>query len=397
MSSITPLKVDEAFWTYTIKGGKVHLNGVECTLNGINWAGFENKEMVPQPNWLYSLEDMFKLLQEHQINAIRCPVSAEYMQYFKDERVTIGGTASDCPKFAKQTDLLFDTDADMKPAVYLLDKFLKLAYKCNMLVMFDLHSFPGQGEAGPCKELGTAATNISDFNSTIVLPASKGVKNMFGEVMEFTPESLGKVIGDFCKFLLGYPHVFCYDIKNEPHNSIKFPELMDAYEVIAKEIIAANPRMLIAIEGIEGTKGGWGNNFTGLKERPCKIDKSKVIYAPHQYGKGVNQQETGPPDWDANFGFIKKDDPEACIMIGEWGIAHANDGTFGADFAAYINERKFDSFYWAFQHTSADTYNMLGIAGKENDKTKPVATPEVAEVIKIAIPKPVLPPFPPQA
>jgi hypothetical protein len=159
---------------------------------------------------------------------------------------------------------------------------------------------------------------------------------------------------------------------------------------------------MVAIEGIEGLNdmGGWGNGLSGLKERQSKLPLNKIIYAPHQYGLAIKDNNSTETGWDANYGFIKKTDSNALVMIGEWARGKkegVDDGeSFPEPFAKYIDARGYDSFYWATQHTSSDTYNFLGIAGTANSETKIVPTPEVLKYMNIAVPNPVVPPFPAQ-
>jgi endoglucanase len=394
MSSKTKLTVDETFWQYQVKAGRLHLNGVPCRLNGINWAGFENREMVVQPLWKASMEDCFKLISESGFNAIRIPVSAEFMEHFDDERIKIGGPkgGDKYAGIAKQTDLDFDADLDGKPPIIAFDKFLKLAYKHQMLVMIDLHSFPAMD---PDKGI----TNTSDFNKSITMTASDKM-GIFGTPLSYTLDKVAELWAKLAKFLVDYPHVFGADIKNEPHDAIKWEDWASGVETVGEAILKANPRMCIVAEGIEagGGVGGWGNGLSGVKTRPIKLSvPNKLIYSPHQYGDAINAQSI-EANWEKNFGFITDDDPNACVMIGEWGMGkeEAKDAGFGEKFAAYMEKKKYDSFYWAFQYTSADTVNLTGTGGKELVEKGIKADPKVVAVTQTAMKSKSLPTFPAQ-
>jgi aryl-phospho-beta-D-glucosidase BglC (GH1 family) len=397
--------IDEKFWVYANVGGQLTLNGEKCRLKGINWAGFENKEMIVQCLWIQSMEDHFKSLAEIGVNAIRIPVSAEFMEYIVDDEkmkeITIGGNDGSkgqpkvCPKIAKQTDFPFDTDLDGQSPRHGFDKFMKLAYKYNMIVMVDNHSFVGMGPVGSaCKTEGEDVTNTSESNKLVILETP--VKNLYGKPVTYPLAKMTEVWSNFAKFLLQYPNAFACDIKNEPHG-VTLATIIPQYEAIAAGIMAANPRVMIVVEGTDGTIGGWGNGFEELSKTPItKIPNEKLIYGPHQYGK-INMKETTAKEWDIMYGHIKKTNPDACMMIGEWGqgAGHAKEGgEFATAYAEYIDKSGFDSFYWAYQFTSADTVNLTGKEGTVIPGSK--LDEDVKKYMKMATPVPALPRFPPQ-
>ena len=61
-------------------------------------------------------------------------------------------------------------------------------------------------------------------------------------------------------------------------------------------ILAANPRLLIFVEGVdrfgerEGFEdhGNWGGVLTGAKKKPINLSNNeKLVYSPHAYGPEV--------------------------------------------------------------------------------------------------------------
>jgi aryl-phospho-beta-D-glucosidase BglC (GH1 family) len=408
-TKIGNMTIDETFWTYGISGGQLTLNGQKCRLRGVNWSGFENKDMIVQMLWHKSMEHWFEKLKEIGINAVRIPVSAEFMEYIVDDEkmslITIGGkdgtepgnTAKEvvCPKIARQTSFNFDPDLDLQTPRHGFDKCMKLAYKYNMIVMIDNHTFPAMEKPdnwnNTCKTKGIASTNTDAMNTAVVMDQS--AEGLFGKPVSYPIAKITEVWSNFAKYLLQYPHVFACDLKNEPHN-VPLKQVFEHYDAIAAGVMAANPRVMIAIEGTGGTKGGWGNGFESLPTTPLKIPKPKLIYAPHQYGE-INtpgQPPTTATDWDLMYGFIPKTDPDACLMIGEWGEALQKDGTWPTDYAKYIDKSGFDSFYWALQWTGADTKNLT----TQDSAKEGLFVPEIVQHIKIATPTPTLPTFPPQ-
>ncbi len=66
------------------------LNGQNTYIKGVNWYGFEEKQMLPELLFNVSMESVFKTLASINVNAIRVTVSAEFLQYYKHPDAKVG-------------------------------------------------------------------------------------------------------------------------------------------------------------------------------------------------------------------------------------------------------------------------------------------------------------------
>ena len=152
-------------WKYKVVGKHMTLNDKNVRLRGINWYGFEEKQMMPEMLYYESMDSIFKKLKAKNINAIRIPFSAEFLRYYNDKDAKVGSagtvihagttpgsvvikevkgnelvTVTNNPNMVKYSYIAKDTDFNGKSPKYVLDEFLKMAYQYNMLVMVDLHT-----------------------------------------------------------------------------------------------------------------------------------------------------------------------------------------------------------------------------------------------------------------
>lgn len=368
-SELPEIPQDRSKWKYEIVDGKFTLNGTPLVLKGVNWHGFENQEFFPQPLWLFSMESGFKELANNGVNAVRVPVSAELMMHIANPDLIIGGTKANPPKFAKQTDINFDKDCDLKPMSVAFDKFMKLAYKYNMLVMVDLHNF----RAAP-------PDNADSSNGSFEFPQE--VEGVLKTKVSFPKATITKLWAEFAKYLSIYPHVFGADLKNEPHIP-SWSDWSKAATEYGRAVLAANPHLFIVVEGVNEAESGYGGALSGAKTAPVDVGvPNKVIYSPHRYGPGLRDDIplTDEKSWDKHFGYLI--DMGYCVMMGEWGIGKKDDYEFNKNLAKYMATKGIHGFYWTFSYTSKDTLNIIKQAG--TTETKLMTNAKSYEVMEIA-------------
>src|SRR5262249_31047311 len=170
-------------------------------------------------------------------------------------------------------------------------------------------------------------------------------------------------------------------IYNEPHGPVRWssgdPTSPDpqnfwklAAESAAAAILAANPNLLVFVQGTTANHDGreqtgipitWGENFQPEAYEPLDIPADKLVLSPHTYGPDVYMKSTFsapnfpanlPANWDILFG---KFYPEHPVVIGEWGGKYGTgtggqlDVTWQNAFVDYmISKGMHESFYWGY-------------------------------------------------
>jgi endoglucanase len=182
------------------------------------------------------------------------------------------------------------------------------------------------------------------------------------------------------------PHFLGIDLKNEPHGLASWgtgnlaTDWNSAAERAATKVLAANPKLLIYVEGIgessqcSGTLAHWwGGNLEPLKCTPLAIAANKLVLSPHVYGPDVFNQPyfndatfpaNMPAIWNAQFGQFKT--AGYTIGIGEFGgryghSGNAKDKIWQDALVKYLIKKGMNNntFYWAWNPNSGDTGGVL--------------------------------------
>jgi len=481
------IETDWSKWKYKIVGTKLTLNGKPLNIRGINWYGFEEKQMLPELLYDYSMAELFQALAESHINAVRICMSAEYMEYFDkpdvlcgNKGVVIRNSATDHKTVEKYTvtpentlvkadasntnvakySYISEVDKDLngKNPAYALDKFFKLAYKHNMLVMVDLHTYTATPpwndhsiHAGLEMVVDPKNTKLADTVqpadylaamkvsalikhkiTDFVYPGKEPVYYSYYPYRDITQmkpidlssDKIATLWAKMAKFCYNYPHVFAFDLKNEPHSGITSEEnlpwqgnMQDIHGANFsvnwsnwaktcnkwyEAINAVHKDCIIVVEGLNDDpddpktkyKGTtcWGNGFKTMKMTDLTIPPDRLIFSPHQYGTLAEKLETTKKDWETNWGSLAK---THCVMMGEWAKSlvvkdAAAETKFMADLAAYMAEVAPDNFYFALNYTSGDT-----VALYQGEAKKPlVQNKEIFDLIKLVQPAPTKLTFP---
>jgi aryl-phospho-beta-D-glucosidase BglC (GH1 family) len=457
------IDTDWTKWKYKIVGKKLTLNGKPLNIRGINWYGFEEKQMLPELLYDYSMAELFKALKDADVNAVRICISAEYIEYFDSadalcgnkgvvirnsatdhktvEKYTVDGTSlvkadASNKNVVKYTYISGDEDINGKNPAYALDKFLKFAYKNGMLVMVDLHTYtatPPWNDHGihagldiVVKDVKLAETvqpadylaamkvdalikhKITDF----VYPGKEPVYYSYypykdisqTKPIDFSSEKLATLWAKMAKFCYKYPHVFAFDLKNEPHSGVtsdtnlpwqgnlqlihgknfvvNWKNWADTCNKWYEAINKVHPNCIIVVEGLNddpedrktGYKGTtcWGNGFSTMNKDDLKIPMDRIIFSPHQYGTLAEKLETTVKDWKKNWGFMTEDH---CVMMGEWAkslvVTDAEAETkFMVDLTDYMKDVAPDNFYFALNYTSGRHGRAVQRRGKTTVETK---------------------------
>lgn len=330
-------------------------------LTGVNWFGFETGNACPHGLWTRDYKSMLKQIKDLGFNCIRLPWCNDMLTAIPNS-IQINASGVDAYTGIKGLNL----DLAGLNAIQVMDKVLEECARLDIKIILDNHSRAHDGY----------------MNETLWYKAG------------YTEE---KWISDWVMLVNRYinnPVVIGADLKNEPHGNMttgmKPPatwgynepgqgvtDWKAAAERCGQAILAANPNMLIIIEGVESFKGSgywWGGNLKGVKEYPVtSIPKANLVYSAHEYGSGVfnqswfsapNYPENMPAIWDDNFWFIYKQNI-APVLIGEFGIQEAQaanpnsiDYKWLTTFMAYVGKQASWTF-WCINPDSGDTGGIL--------------------------------------
>jgi endoglucanase len=324
---------------YTVSGTQILDNaGKPLQLRGVNWFGFETDAGSVHGLWARNWKSMLDQIQASGFNALRIPL---------------------CPAtFRGEGKPLFD--ANLNPDLVglnsrqWLDVFLTEVDRRGIYILLDHHRPDCQA--------------ISELWTTSSYSEAQWLTDL--EYLAQHYSGLRNLVG--------------IDLKNEPHGAATWgtgnlgTDWNLAAERAAKRVLAANPNLLIFVEGIErnpvcspGTGHFWGGNLEPLKCTPLNIARDKLVLSPHVYGPDVYNQSyfsdstfpsNMPAIWDVHFGQFGKDYP---IVIGEAGGKYghgglASDKVWQDALVTYLKARGTTSmFYWTWNPNSGDTGGIL--------------------------------------
>jgi endoglucanase len=325
----------------------VDAKGAEVHMTGINWFGFETGTFSPHGLWAQNYQQMLDQMHRSGFNTIRLPYSNEM---FKESSLPTG------IDYAKNPDL-----QGLKGAA-LMDKIVQGAEKRGMMVVLDQHRPNSQGQ--------------SDLWYT-------------GDVSE------QQWLNDWVMLAKRYknnPNVVGADLHNEPKGEATWgdgnpkTDWKLAAEKAGNAVTAANPNMLVLVEGIATYKNDtywWGGNLQGAGEHPVKLQQpGKVVYSAHDYGPGVYQQDwfkapnfpaNMPAIWDKQFGYLEKQ-KKAPVLVGEFGGRSVSpntvEGKWQNALVDYMKQTGMDYTYWTWNPDSGDTGGVVGEDWSTPDQAK---------------------------
>jgi endoglucanase len=309
-------------------------NNQTVRLTGLNWFGLETMNYCPHGLWVRSMTSFLDQIQSLGYNCLRVPYCN---QLFDPGSVPNGIDFSQNP------------DLTGKTGVQILDLLVQRAGARGIKVILDRHR-----------------------------PDSGGQSALW-----YTPRySEKRWISDWVALAQRYrsnPTVVGCDLHNEPHNPATWgdgnlpTDWRLAAERAGNAILAANPNLLILVEGIEsagGTNYWWGGNLTNAGANPVRLKVSnQLVYSTHDYPASVSNQPwfTDPtypanlaPLWDARWGYLIKNQ-SAPVLIGEFGTFNVSavDRTWFHTLAGYIESSGASFTYWSWNPDSGDTGGIL--------------------------------------
>ena len=188
------------------------------------------------------------------------------------------------------------------------------------------------------------------------------------------------------------PSVVGIDLHNEPHGPATWGDgtVNDwrlAAERAGNAVLAANPALLIIVEGVESAASGsywWGGNLSSAGVAPVRLDvANRLVYSAHDYPASVYQQsyfndssypENLPAIWNENWGYLFRDGI-APVLLGEFGskLETASDQQWFDAMVEYLkgdldgdgdsdletDQEGISWTYWSWNPNSGDTGGIL--------------------------------------
>jgi len=291
-------------------------------LTGVNWFGFETSNASPHGLWARDYRSMLKQIKDMGFNSVRLPWCNDMLDAVPSGlQINAHGT----DPYTQEPGL--NVDLEGLSSLAIMDKILDEANRIGLKIILDNHS-----------------------------RAHDGYMNETLWYSDKYPEA--KWITDWVFLVNRYkdnPAVVAVDLKNEPHGNttsgMKPPatwgydqtgygktDWRKAAVACGKAILAANPKLILIVEGVENYQGDnywWGGNLRGVADYP--IDNSdlpgnRLWYSAHEYGPEVYNQSwftsanfpaNLPALWDSKFWFVQKQGVRP-VFIGEFGIKEAS-------------------------------------------------------------------------
>jgi endoglucanase len=173
--------------------------------------------------------------------------------------------------------------------------------------------------------------------------------------------------------------VIAFDLHNEPHGAATWGDDNQATDWRAAAtragdaILAANPDLLIVVEGIESYADEyywWGGQLRGAADAPVELAvPERLVYSAHDYPASLFEQPwfsdpTYPANlpgvWSETWGYLAEGGT-APVLVGEFGTFYEteSDRQWLQTLAQYIGERGLSFTFWSLNPNSGDTGGIL--------------------------------------
>jgi endoglucanase len=191
------------------------------------------------------------------------------------------------------------------------------------------------------------------------------------------------------------PWVVGADLRNELRNHAAWggsdPKLdwHAAAERGGNAVLAANPRLLVMVEGPE-----YSTNFVGFDKLPVRLKAAhRLVYSPHAYN--IDQHRFANYDelkqvYDARAGFLLHSEPGVPLWVGEFGTCQKLDCGANSDwfvlYIRYMKENDLAWSYWALNGTQSSgasrKYDAVEDYGLLSPDYQHVAAPKLVELLR---------------
>ena len=348
---------------YFAQAGKIYdASGQEIQVRGINHHGFNSLILQPQHLWNMGWKEQIAQMKSLGFNAIRVPFVPDTLY---------NPTPVNQLVYVEPT---LNAELIGKTPLQVLDLWMAEADRQGMYVLLEFHSVTNQMQY-PTWFL----SNPADFHMTYNKQA-------------YTKENWARDLAFVAQRYAHLSHFFGLDLYNEPHDVVRWSTgdanvtnpvyfWKEAAEFASAAVLAANPKLLIFVQGANGNYDGiensnlpmnWGENLQPQAYKPLNIPSDKLVLSPHTYGPDVfmktsfsasNFPANLAADWDTLFGKLY---PTHSIVIGEFGGYYGTGASGQQDvawqnaFVQYLQSKGIrNSFYWCYAPNSGGTGGIL--------------------------------------
>lgn len=315
--------------------------GQPVRIAGINWFGFETANYVPHGLWSRDYKSMIDQMKSTGYNTIRLPYSDDIFKGTVPSGInTSGGMNADLPGLT---------------SLQIMDKLVDYAGSVGLKVILDRHRPDSSAQ--------------SALWYTAAVPESTWISNLTALATRYR----------------GKPAMIGIDLHNEPHDPACWGcgdtsiDWRLAAERGGNAVLAANPSLLVFVEGVSSYNGDsywWGGNLQGAGQYPVRLSvANRLVYSAHDYATSVFAQTwfsdpAFPANmsgiWDKNWGYLFKQNT-APVWLGEFGttLQASVDQTWLRTLVQYLRptaQYGADSFQWTFwswNPNSGDTGGIL--------------------------------------
>ncbi|HKE95949.1 MAG TPA: cellulase family glycosylhydrolase [Povalibacter sp.] len=343
---------------YTTANGRIYdASGAEVQVRGISHHGFNSTILQPQFLWAMGWKEQIAQIKSLGFNAVRVPFVPDTLY---------STTPVDQLSYV---DPARNPELIGKTPLQVLDLWMAEANRVGLYILLDFHSVSMQRQYPTW-----FVSNSADFGLVYNHQA-------------YTAAQWTRDLAFVAKRYAGLKYFFGIDVYNEPNGDVRWVASDTRYswkaaaESASSAILAANPNLLVFVQGIAGNFDGveradipvnWGEDLQPQAYLPLNIPYNKLVLSPHTYGPDVYNKasfsSTQFPanlaaDWDALFGQFSLTYP---VVPGEWG-GHYGNGAGGAKdvtwqnaFVDYLLKKGIrNGFYWCYTPNSGDTGGIL--------------------------------------
>lgn len=349
-------------WLHTSGSRIVAENGAVVQVRAVNWFGLETANCAPHGLWSVSMGSALDQVRSFGFNALRVP--------YANECLDAGATANSID-YAKNPGLVG------KKPVAVLDALVAESGKRGLKVILDRHR--------------------PDYGSQ-------------SELWYTSRYSEARWIADWQMLARRYaanPTVIGADLHNEPHGPACWgcPDRARDWAAAATRAgnatLAANPRWLILVEGVERSADGatnwWGGNLREVAFRPITLAvPNRLVYSPHDYPRTVypqpwfsagNYPANLPGVWDRNWGFLARTG-RAPVLLGEFGTKYtdASDRAWLGSLVAYLKATGISYAFWSYNPNSGDTGGLVKDDWRTPEPAKLAALKSILGAAPVPVP-----------
>ncbi len=348
---------------YYTQGGNIYdSTGKQIQVRGISHFGFNSTILQPEYLWQMGWKAQITQIKALGFNAIRVPFVPDtlYNTTTVDHLSYVNAALN--PEFIGKTPL------------QALDLWMAEANRQGIYILLDFHSVSMQQQYPTW-----FVSNPADFH-------------LMYNNQAYTEQNWIRDLVFVATRYANLPYFFGVDIYNEPNSVVRWSTgdanvtnptyfWKAAAELASSAVLAANPNLLIFVQGINGDYDGienssipmnWAEDFQPEAYEPLSVPTGKLVLSPHTYGPDVYMKSSFsaanfpanlPANWTSLFGQFYQTHP---VVVGEWGGQYGQGPSGQLDvqwqnaFVAYmISQGVSNSFYWCYTPNSGDSGGIL--------------------------------------